>query len=136
LAADFRNNGMQDLVVRQSGGGAILLFENRMPRKNYLEVSLRGHKSNRQGIGARLTAIVEGRQIVRELYPSNGYLAQAPAMVHFGLGDAKKVDRLTIRWPSGKEQILTDVQGSRHIVVDENGGEAVAAIVPGMTIAR
>ncbi len=127
VAADFRNNGMQDLVVRQSGGGPLLLFENRMPRKNYLEVSLRGQKSNRQGIGARLTAIVEGRQIVRELYPSNGYLAQAPALVHFGLGDAKKVDRLSIRWPSGKEQILTEVQGNRHIVVEE-GKEAIVSL--------
>src|SRR5438445_10468397 len=74
VAADFRNIGMQDLIVRQAGGGALLLFENRLPRKHYLEVSLRGHASNRQGIGARVTAVVKGRQIVRELFPAAGLL--------------------------------------------------------------
>ena len=51
---------MLDLIVRQAGGGPLLLYENRMPRKNYLTVSLRGRASNRQGIGARLTAEVGG----------------------------------------------------------------------------
>src|SRR5712692_7982224 len=58
VAADFRNVGMLDLIVRQAGGGPLLLFENRLPRKNYLMVSLRGQTSNRQGVGARLTAVV------------------------------------------------------------------------------
>src|SRR5436305_14203007 len=64
VVADFRNTGMQDLVVRQAGGGPLLLYENRLPRKHYLEVSLRGDASNRQGIGARVTAVVRGRELV------------------------------------------------------------------------
>src|SRR5262249_37260444 len=55
VAADFRNVGMLDLIVRQAGGGPLLLFENRLPRKHYLEVSLRGRGGNRNGVGARLT---------------------------------------------------------------------------------
>lgn len=142
VAADFRNTGMLDLVVRQAGGGALLLFENRLPRKNYLQVSLRGHPrhghaSNRQGIGARLTAVVRGQQLVRELYPANGYLAQAPNVVHFGLGDHAAIDSLTIRWPSGKIQTFAKMKGNRHIVVDENteGADAVSAVMPGQPIA-
>lgn len=119
VAADFRNRGRMDLIVRQAGGGPLLLFENRLPRKHYLLVSLRGHASNRQGIGARLTAMVRGQQLVRELYPANGYRSQTPNSVHFGLADADVVDTLTIRWPSGKTQVLKDVKGDRHIVVDE-----------------
>jgi enediyne biosynthesis protein E4 len=137
VAADFRNAGQLDLVVRQAGGGALLLFENRLPRKNYLQVSLRGRASNRQGIGARLTATVNGQQLVRELYPANGYLAQAPNVVHFGLGDNASIDRLTIRWPSGKTQTLAQVTGNRHIIVDEDkdGADAVFTVVPGQPIA-
>ena len=137
VAADFRNAGQLDLVVRQAGGGALLLFENRLPRKNYLQVSLRGRASNRQGIGARLTATVNGQQLVRELYPANGYLAQAPNVVHFGLGDNASIDRLTIRWPSGKTQTLAQVTGNRHIIVDEDkdGTDAVFTVVPGQPIA-
>jgi hypothetical protein len=137
VAADFRNVGMLDLLVRQAGGGPLLLFENRLPRRGYLEVSLRGHKSNRQGIGSRLVAVVKGQQLVRELYPANGYFSQSPSIVHFGLGDARVVDSLTIRWPSGKVQRLTSLKGSRHIVVDEGkeGDAAVETVIPGRPIA-
>jgi hypothetical protein len=115
----------------------LLLYENRLPRRHYLKVSLRGHKSNRLGIGARLVAHVKGRQIVRELFPANTYLSQAPSLVHFGLADDRVVDRLTIRWPSGKVQVLRGVKGDRHIVVDEDieGAAAVETVVPGKTIA-
>src|SRR5262245_58467457 len=136
VAADFRNVGMQDLLVRQAGGGVLLLYENRLPRKSYLKVSLRGRVSNRQGIGARLTAVVNGQQQVRELYPANSFFSQAPSLVHFGLGDADKVDSLTIRWPSGKVQVLKGLKGNRHVVVEEGkeGDGAVETVVPGRTI--
>jgi len=137
VAADFRNVGMLDLIVRQAGGGPLLLFENRLPRKHYLKVSLRGRASNRQGIGARLTAVVGGQPLVRELYPANSFDSQAPAAVHFGLADARAAESLTIRWPSGKVQVLKDVKGDRHVVVDEgkDGADAVETVVPGRTIA-
>src|SRR5205807_9765717 len=98
VAGDFRNDGRLDLVVRQVGGGPVLLYENHFPRRHYLKVSLRGTKSNRQGIGARLIALVDGRQVVREQYPLNSYRSQMPNIVHPGLGDASKVDRLIIPW--------------------------------------
>jgi hypothetical protein len=137
VAADLRNTGTLDLVVRQAGGGPLLLFENRMPPRHYLTVSLRGRQSNRQGIGARLTAVVKGQALVRELYPANGYFSQAPNVVHFGLGDAAGVDRLTIRWPSGKVQVLENLEGGRHVVIDEDrdGPEAAEAVVPGRPVA-
>src|SRR5262249_35779552 len=107
VAADFRNNGQLDLVVRQAGGGALLLYENRFPHRHSLEVSLRGDPkpgtvptSNLQGIGARIVAEVKGRKIYRDMYPVNSYLSQAPLRAHFGLGDDTQVDRLTIQWPS------------------------------------
>jgi hypothetical protein len=137
VAADFRNVGMLDLLVRQAGGGPLLLFENRLPRRSYLEVSLRGRRSNRQGIGARLTAEAGGLRQVRELYPANGFRSQAPARVHFGLAGAAAVERLTIRWPSGTTQVLTGLRGGRHVVIDEgkDGADAVTTVVPGQPLA-
>jgi hypothetical protein len=137
VAGDFRNNGQMDLVLRQAGGGPLIVYENRFPRRHYLEVSLRGKTGNRLGIGARLTALAGGQQLVRELYPLNSFRSQMPCVVHFGLGEATRVERLTIRWPSGQEQTLTDLAADRHIVVDE-GGEgksAVHTVIPGQTIA-
>jgi hypothetical protein len=137
VAGDFRNNGQLDLVLRQSGGGPVLLYENQFPRRHYLKVSLRGRSSNRLGIGARLTALANGQTLVREMYPLNSYRSQMPNIVHFGLGDAAQVEKLTIRWPSGKEQHFKNVAADRHIVVDEgqDGDAAVAIVVPGRTIA-
>ncbi len=136
VAADFRNSGQPDLIVRQVGGGPLMLYENRLPARHYLTVSLRGTTSNRRGIGARLTAQVGGRKIVRELYPANTYMSQAPAQVQFGLADDTKVDELTIRWPSGAVQVLTDLPADRHVVIEEgkDGAAAVETVTPGRTI--
>lgn len=130
VAADFRNNGRMDLLVRQVGGGPLLLFENDFPQKNYLKVSLRGRPepgkvptSNRPGIGARLIAEAGGRRIVREMLPLNSFNSQSPCIVHFGLGDADRVDRLTIRWPSGREQLLSSIPANGHILVTEGVSE-------------
>jgi hypothetical protein len=133
VAGDFRNNGRMEVLVRQVGGGPLLLYENNFPQRNYLRVSLRGRKSNRLGIGARLTAWVGGQQLVRELYPLNSHLSQSPCEVHFGLGDADHIDRLSIRWPSGLTQTLNKIQANAHIVVNEGqqGEGAVEAVVPG-----
>jgi hypothetical protein len=137
VAGDFRNNGRMDLAVRQVGGGAFLLYENNFPQRHYLEVSLRGTRSNRLGIGARLTAVTGGQPVVRELFPQNTHRSQMPSRVHFGLADADRVERLTIRWPSGLVQELTDLAADRHILVteDKEGEEAVETIVPGRTFA-
>ena len=133
VAADFRNTGMADLIVRQVGGGPLLLFENRLPPAHHLTVTLRGDKSNRRGIGARLTAEVAGRKIVRELFPACGYFSQAPSQIHFGLAGDTKVDKLTIRWPSGRVQVLTGIAADRHVVIDESkeGSEAIETVTPG-----
>ena len=119
VAADLTGDGMEDLVVRQAGGGPLLVFQNRFPRRHYLRVSLRGVQSNGQGIGARLTAHVAARQLVRELYPADTYVSRQPCEVYFGLGDATQVDRLSIRWPSGQTQEFTGLAADQHIRITE-----------------
>jgi enediyne biosynthesis protein E4 len=136
VAADLRNNGRLDLLVRQSGGGSFYVYENDFPQRHYLEVSLRGTKSNRFGIGARLVATVKGQKLVREQFPQNTFRSQAPNIVHFGLAGATQVDRLVIRWPSGTVQELSNLPADRHIIVEEGkqGTAAVETVTPGQTM--
>lgn len=108
MAADFNNDGSIDLLVASVGGGPLRLFLNRMPQQNRLRIDLEGTQSNRLGIGTRIVAKVDGRQIVRDVFPANGFAGQAPAGVDLGVGDAREVD-LTVRWASGRTQTLKAV---------------------------
>jgi hypothetical protein len=130
---DVDNDGRQDLVVRQVGGGVLKLFKNEFPQKHWLRVSLLGVESNRLGIGARITIELGDRKVVRELFPVNTFNSQAPALVHFGLGDATEVGSLTIRWPSGKHQKLGKLAGDRHVIIREDSDEA-HTITPGSPV--
>ena len=120
VAADLNHDGLPELIVRQAGGGPLRVYENLFPRRHWLKVSLRGIESNRLGIGARLTATVARKQLIRELYPVNSFRSQAPSHVHFGLGDSDRVDSLTIQWPSGQVQVLNALEGDRHIIIRED----------------
>ena len=79
-------------------------------------------------------AHVADRQIVRELYPVNSFHSQSPSRVHFGLGEADRIDELIVRWPSGQEQTLRDLAAGRHVVITE-GLDEVEVVTPGETIA-
>ena len=129
IGADLAGDGMPDVVLTQIGGGPLKIYLNRYPKTSWLQVSLRGVDSNSLGLGARLEAEVSGRVLRRDLWSADTYWAQGPAQVLFGLGDAKKVDRLTIRWPSGKTQVLKDLAVDRHVRIVE-GKDEVQEIRP------
>jgi len=105
IATDFNNDGSIDLLVGSVGGGSLRLFLNRMPQRKRLRVELEGTVSNRRGIGTRIIAKANDRKIVRDVFPANGFMGQAPAFVDLGVGDADEVE-LTVRWPSGRTQTL------------------------------
>ena len=123
VPCDVTGDGMEDLIVRQAGGGPLLVFENRFPKAHWLQISLRGEKSNRHGIGARITAETADKKLTRELFPHNTFVSQAPAHVHFGLGDADKVNKLTVRWPSGLVQEFSNVTADRRLIIHEGRQE-------------
>jgi len=120
---------MPDVLVRQTGGGPLLLYENHFPQKNYLKVSLRGKESNSLGIGAQISLRIGDRVLHRQLYPVNSFRSQSPALVHFGLEQVEAVDWLKIRWPSGKVQEFDNIEVNRHLSLTE-GSDASEVIHP------
>lgn len=123
IAADFNRDGATDLLVSSVGGGPLRLFLNRFPKQNSVQIELVGTKSNRAAIGARLIAHVGSRQIVRDVFPANGFMGQGPVEISLGLGSAKRIDRLEVRWPSGKTEQFTDLPaGGRLRIVEGRDG--------------
>jgi hypothetical protein len=124
VVADFAGDGWPDILVGTVGGGPLRLFRNQFPRTNRrLRLDLMGVASNRPGIGARIIASVGGQQIVRDRFPANGFMGQGPVETILGVGEADQVDRLTIRWPSGREQVFTRVPVNCSLTITEGQSE-------------
>jgi hypothetical protein len=123
LVADVDGDFQPDLLVRQSGGGPLRVFANRFPPTNRLFVVLEGTSSNSLGIGATLVAEVGDRRIVRQLFPQNNFYTVQASQVRFGLGQANKVDRLTVSWPSGEVQQFDSVPVNACIRITEGQPE-------------
>jgi hypothetical protein len=117
--ADFDNDGRVDLLAVDFEGPVILL-ENRTPMSNHwLKLDLRGAAPNHFAYGARVVG-KSGEQLwLADVSPASSYLSSSDPRVHWGLGDVTRLDTLTIRWPSGKEQILRGVDADQILRVDE-----------------
>ena len=105
VVADFDGDGRLEIVTNNFNDRPYF-FANRLPRRNYVAFRLTGTKSNRDAIGAVVRLWIGNRVMVRQVNPAGGYLSQSSRVVHFGLGDQTKVDRVEIRWPSGIVQTL------------------------------
>jgi len=105
--ADFENNGALDAVVANQNG-PVLLYKNTVsPANKWIEFQLDGAESNRSAIGTRVTLFWNGQRQLQQVSGGSGFCAQNQRRLHFGLGKAAQVDRVEIRWPSGKIQNLT-----------------------------
>lgn len=123
IACDIDRDGAQDLFVASAGGGSLRVFSNQLKQNNRIEVRLKGVKSNRQGIGARIIAHCGDKQIVRDLFPTNGFMGIGPAVAWVGVGQAEKIDKLTVRWPTGETQVLNDVPVNQSVRIVEGNSE-------------
>jgi hypothetical protein len=107
--ADFDNDGDLDLVVNNLDDEAFL-YENETNKKNnYLRIKLDGPDKNRDGIGAKISLYYDGKmQQFFQQKTVRGYLSSNEPIVHFGMGQTKRVDSVVVVWPDGKENVLKD----------------------------
>jgi enediyne biosynthesis protein E4 len=125
---DLFNSGRIDVVVTALNG-QLEVFRNVAQNNNHwIELELRGTKSNRMGIGARVKITGEdGLKQYNHVTTSVGYESSSDVRVHFGLGAASaKVREIEILWPSGTKQELHDVPGDRVVKIEEPGTQPAA----------
>ena len=124
----FQGAQGQDLLLTTNGGPAVLLRNDGGNAQHALVVRTIGTASNRDGIGARLRLISSGRTQIREIRSGSSYLSQNDMRAHFGLGRAALVDRLEVRWPSGRTDVVTALTANQIVTVKE--GEGVTGTDP------
>jgi len=127
-AADIDNDGDVDLVVTNNGGAPELLRNDGGNRGNALLVRVAGTRSNRDGIGARITIAAGNRRQVREVKSGSSYLGQNELRAHFGLGQVPRVEAIEVRWPGGQVETVRDVAANQIITLTE--GKGITARTP------
>jgi hypothetical protein len=117
--SDFDNDGSVDIAVAVLDEAPLLLMNHPLAGQNWLWVKLEGTRSNKSGVGARVTVKCGSETQTREIKAGNSFASSSDVRAHFGLGACRQVDEIVVRWPSGKVSTLKDVAVSRVVTVKE-----------------
>jgi enediyne biosynthesis protein E4 len=129
--ADFDNDGDLDLAVTANNGPARLLRNENANQNDVLRVKLIGTKSNRDAIGAKVTATTNnGASLTRMVKGGSSYLSQSELPLTFGLGKAgtTKTIQLQIAWPGGRKDSFADIKPNQSVAIQE--GKGIVAETP------
>jgi len=142
---DYNNDGNMDLLTagRQNQWGKVevtnparaRLYKNSGISNHWLKVGLIGVQSNKEGVGAQVTAKVGSKSIMRQVETGMGSHGQQNDLrLNFGLGSATKADTLEVRWPSGIIQVINNVQADQWINITEDvSGPGISSLTANPT---
>ena len=120
---DFDNDGDLDLLITTNNGPARLLRNDGGNQNNFLRVRTVGSVSNRDGIGAKVSVkLANGASLWNMVRSGSSYCSQSELPVTFGLGKAEKVSRVEVTWPSGRKDVISDVDANQAITIQEGKG--------------
>ncbi len=128
---DLDNDGDLDVVVTTCDGSAYLLRNEGGNRNRWIGVELHGTKANRQGLGAEIVLVAQSdRRHYNTSTTAGSYFSASDHRVFFGLGQETGVRELRIRWPGGKEQVVTNPPLNQVVQVTEAPAPVAQALVP------
>jgi hypothetical protein len=133
---DYNGDGFLDIVITHGLSTASLpgpheLFINSGNEGNWLQIKLQGIESNYLGIGARVEVTAEtGLKMVRQMNGGVHHYSQDEMLVSFGLGDSSVAKIITIYWPSGITQSLTNVPVNQRLTIIEDTGVPIPTATP------
>ncbi len=116
---DYDNDGDLDFYVVNLNSSGKFLRNNKGNQNNWLMLNLVGKTSNRDGIGSMIRITSGGKTQTTQKRSTTGYLSQNDPRIHFGLGKNTNVEKIEIKWPSGKVQILENVKANQILKVEE-----------------
>jgi enediyne biosynthesis protein E4 len=122
---DLNGDGNMDLVYSNYQGGVTLL-RNGSDTGHRIVCALRGTRSNRFGVGAKVTLESASGIQVRTLALGRGFMSSSEPIVHFGMGEDAVIRRLTVAWPSGAVQTFENLPADRRFIITEPSGPQAA----------
>jgi enediyne biosynthesis protein E4 len=120
---DLWNDGRLSAVVNDMGGQPMLLVNIALNHNHWLGVITRGTKSNRDGIGAKVTITADGHKYVQEVRSGSSYISNNDMRLHFGLGASTEVNRIEVRWTNGNREVFPGGSADRFVTVIEGHGQ-------------
>ena len=119
--ADLDNDGDLDIVTNNTNEPARIYQNQNQQQKpaNYLKIKLKGDDKNPFAIGSKVTVYADGQQQYQELWPTHGFQSAMVESLHFGLGEAKKIDSVQVVWPDGQLSVISEqlAVSSRQLAV-------------------
>jgi len=123
VALDLDGDGDLDIVTNEFNNRPQVLISDLAQRHriHYLEVKLRGKRSNREGLGSQVTVqLPDGRRVLKQFDGKSGYLSQSDLPLYFGLGQFDHATEIDVRWPAGEtEKLPGPFESGRSIEVVE-----------------
>ena len=128
---DINNDGNVDIVIVNVGEPPSLLLNQGSNGNHRVLFKLIGMKSNKSGIGARVTVMTATSTQFNEVRGGGSYLSQNDPRLHFGLGADSKISQIEIRWPNGKIETLRELPADFiYTIVEEQGITNKTALPP------
>ncbi|MEJ2703949.1 MAG: CRTAC1 family protein [Sedimentisphaerales bacterium] len=121
---DLDNDGDVDVVILNSRREPTVLRNDSPSKGHWLQVRLRGTKTNRDGVGARVKVVSGDLTLIDEVHSGRGYQSHYGTRLYFGLGGHDKIDRIEVHWIGGGTEIFDDVATDQLITLTEGGSQA------------
>jgi len=116
---DLDNDGDVDVVILNSRRRPSILRNDSLNDHHWVQIRLRGTKTNRDGVGARVKVVAGDLVQIDEVHSGRGYQSHYGTRLHFGLGKRDRVDRIEVRWIGGGVDVLKDVPVDRLVSITE-----------------
>lgn len=121
---DLFNRGRLDIVIENLTGGPMILEAKSNPSHHWVSFELEGNPVNRLALNARVRVTTGKVQQLGEVRSGGSYLSQNDLRLHFGLGDAARMDKVEVLWSNGNTQVFQDVAADRFYHLRQGEGLA------------